>query len=177
MLKSYLLALRVNLDTFKSSAPTTVSKIQIELSRWEDWCQEQNLIIGNLNSQNDINNWVDSFKTKYISIQTVIYTALTQNQINQRLLSLDLIKKLSDNLKNDPKTGDQLNDWLNSLPVKSDLVVSKLKNATDLTQTKQLSNRFVNFYSDAKNKLIDADRYLQNMLSDLKAVAIKLNQL
>jgi len=112
-----------------------------------------------------------------IAIQTVIYTALTQNQINQRLLSLDLIKKLSDNLKNDPKTGDQLNDWLNSLPVKSDLVVSKLKNATDLTQTKQLSNRFVNFYSDAKNELIDADRYLQNMLSDLKAVAIKLNQL
>lgn len=177
MLKSYLLALRVSLDTFKNSAPTTVSKIQIELSRWEDWCQEQNLIIGNLNSQNDINSWVDSFKTKYISIQTVIYTALTQNQINQRLLSLDLIKKLSDNLKSDSKTGDQLNDWLNSLPVKSDLVASKLKNATDLTQTKQLSNRFVNFYSDAKNELIDADRYLQNMLSDLKAVAIKLNQL
>jgi len=53
MLKSYLLALRVSLDTFKSSAPTTVSKIQIELSRWEDWCQEQNLIIGNLNSHSN----------------------------------------------------------------------------------------------------------------------------
>jgi hypothetical protein len=176
MLKSYLLALRVSLDTFKTSSATTTEKIQIELSRWEDWCQEQNLIIINLNSQDDINNWVNDFKTKYIPIQTVIYTALTQNQINQRLLSLQLITKLAEKLKLDPKTGNLLNDYLSSLPVKSDLVSARLKNAFDLTQTKQLSNRFVNFYSDAKTELYAADRYLQNMLSDLKAVAIKLNQ-
>lgn len=176
MLKSYLLVLRVSLDSFKTLSPTATQKIQIELSRWEDWCQEQNLIIGSLNGQNDINGWVDDFQIKYIPIQSVIYTALTQNQINQRLLSLDLIKKLAESLKNDPKNGDQLNDWLNSLPVKSDLVMTKLKNAEDSTQTKQLSNRFVNFYSKAKTELNDADRYLQNMLSDLRAVAIKLNQ-
>ena len=177
MLKSYLLALRVNFDSFKTLSGITTQKIQIELSRWEDWCQEQNLIIDNLNSQNDISSWVDDFQTKYIPIQTVIYTALTQNQINQRLLSLELIKKLAENLKANPQTGDLLNDWLNSLPVKSDLVSAKLKNAQNLTQTKQLSNRFINFYSNAKTELNEADRYLQNMLSDLKAVAIKLNQL
>lgn len=176
MLKSYLMALRVSLDEFKNYNPTTVSKIQIELSRWEDWCAEQNLIIPNLNSQDDITTWVETFKEKYISIQQIIYTALTQNQINQRLQILDLIKILSDNIKNDPKTGTTLNDWLSSLPVKSDLVMASINTTTDLTQAKQLSNRFDNFYPPAKVELNRTNTYLTNMLSDLRAVAIKLNQ-
>jgi len=176
MLKSYLLALRVSLDEFKTQNPTTTEKTQIELSRWEDWCSEQNLIIPNLNTQADITTWVDTFKEKYVSIQQVIYVSLSQNQINQKIETLNLIKKLSDDIKNDPKTGTILNDWLSSLPVKSDLVMSSLKATTDLTQAKQLSNRFDNFYPEAKSQLNRTNNYLVNMLSDLRAVAIKLNQ-
>lgn len=176
MLKSYLMALRVSLDEFKNYNPTTVSKTQIELSRWEDWCAEQNLIIPNLNNQDDITTWVETFSEKYVSIQQIVYTALTQNQINQRLQILDLTKILSDNIKNDPKTGTTLNDWLSSLPVKSDLVMASINTTTNLTQAKQLSNRFDNFYPQAKVELNRTNNYLTNMLSDLRAVAIKLNQ-
>ncbi len=176
MLKTYLMALRVSLDEFKSYNPTSISKTQIELSRWEDWCAEQNLIIPNLNSQQDITNWIDIFKEKYVSIQQIIYTTLTQNQINQRLEILNLTKLLSENIKNDPKTGTMLNDWLSALPIKSDLVTASLKIATDFTTAKQLSNRFDNFYPEAKVELNRTNIYLTNMLSDLRAVAIKLNQ-
>lgn len=176
MIKTYLMALRVSLDEFRANNPTSTEKTQIELSRWEDWCSEQNLIIPNLNSQQDITTWIDSFKEKYVSIQSVIYTALTQNQINQRLQTLDYIKQLSTDIKNDPKTGDQLNDWLSALPVKSDLVLGSIKTTTDMTQAKQLSNRFDNFYPEAKSELNRTNNYLTNMLSDLRAVAIKLNQ-
>lgn len=176
MLKSFLMALRVSLDKFKTPDSSVTQKIQIELNRWEDWCQEQNLIITNYTNQPDITNWVNNFKTKYFAIQTVIYTALTQNQINQRLLSLNLLTTLAESMKSDPKTGDQLNEWLSALPIKSDLVTGKLNSAQSLTQSKQLSNRFNNFYPDAKIQLNGADTYLKNMLSDLRAVAIKLNQ-
>jgi len=176
MLKSYLMALRVSLDEFKTQNPTSTEKIQIELSRWEDWCAEQNLIIPNLNSQEDITNWTDSFKEKYVSIQQVIYTTLTQNQINQKLETLNLIKQLSIDIKNDPKIGVMLDDWLSALPVKSDLVNASLKTATDLTQAKQLTSRFNDFYPEAKSELNRTNIYLTNMLSDLRAVAIKLNQ-
>ena len=176
MLKSYLMALRVSLDEFKDQNPTVTSKIQIELSRWEDWCNEQNLIIPNLNSQADITDLITVFKEKYIFIQQIIYTALTQNQINQRLQILDLTKQLSESIKSDPKTGTMLNDWLSALPVKSDLVMASLKTTSDLSQAKQLINRFNNFYPDAKSELNRTNIYLTNMLSDLRAVAIKLNQ-
>ena len=176
MLKSYLIALRVSLDEFKNQNPTTTQKTQIELSRWEDWCAEQNLIIPNLNSQQDITNWTETFSSQYITIQQIIYTALTQNQINQRLEILEQTKKLSENIKNDPKTGTMLNDWLSALPVKSDLVTASLKITTDLTQPKQITSKFNNFYSDAKVELNRTNNYLINMLSDLRAVAIKLNQ-
>ncbi len=176
MLKSYLMALRVSLDEFKKYNPTTTEKNQIELSRWEDWCSEQNLIIPNLNSQLDLTNWSETFATKYITIQNAIYIALTQNQINQKLETLDLIKQLSDNIKNDPKTGTMLNDWLSALPVKTDLVNSSLKSTLELTQTKQYTNRFNNFYPDVKVELNRTNIYLTNIISDLKAVAIKLNQ-
>lgn len=176
MLKTYLMALRVSLDEFKSQNQTSTEKTQIELSRWEDWCSEQNLIIPNLNTQQDITIWLEGFTEKYIDIQQVIYTALTQNQINQRLYILDLTKLLSKNIKNDPKTGTMLNDWLSSLPVKSDLVMSSLKITDELSQNKQLKNRFENFYPEVKSELNRTNNYLINMLSDLRAVAIKLNQ-
>jgi len=176
MIKAYLITLRVSLDEFKKQNPTSTEKTQIELSRWEDWCAEQNLIIPNLNNQVDITNWLDTFKEKYILIQQVIYTALTQNQINQHLEILDLTKTLANDIKKDSKTGTMLNDWLSALPIKSDLVMSSLKTTTDLTQVKQLSSRFSNFYEEAKIELNRTNIYLTNMLSDLRAVAIKLNQ-
>ena len=176
MIKSYLITLRVSLDEFKKQNPTSTEKTQIELSRWEDWCAEQNLIIPNLNNQVDITNWLDTFKEKYVLIQQVIYTALTQNQINQRLEILDLTKTLANDIKKDSKTGTMLNDWLSALPIKSDLVMSSLKTTTDLTQVKQLSGRFSNFYEETKIELNRTNIYLTNMLSDLRAVAIKLNQ-
>jgi len=176
MLKSYLMALRVSLDEFKVQNTTNISKTQIELSRWEDWCSEQNLIIPNLNSQLDITDWTISFKEKYLSIQQIVYIALTQNQINQRLEILDLTKKLSIDIKNDPKTGTQLNDWLSALPIKSDLVMGSLKTTQDLSQVKQLNSRFDNFYPEVKIELNRVNNYLTNILSDLRAVAIKLNQ-
>jgi len=176
MLKTYLLALRVSLDEFKTYNSTTTEKTQIELSRWEDWCSEQNLIIPNLNSQEDIINWTTDFSDKYITIQNIIYSALTQNQINQKLEILDLTKLLSDNIKNNPKTGTMLNDWLSALPVKTDLVNSTLKTVSDLTVPKQNTSKFNDFYPEAKAELNRTNIYLTNILSDLRAVAIKLNQ-
>lgn len=176
LLKSYFLAIRVKLDEFESQDPTETEKIQIELKKWEDWADEQNLIIGNLNNQNGISDWVSLFKEKYIAIQVVSYTGLVQDQINQRRFILEKITDLSTKMRTDPKLVDQLSEWLNNLPVKSDLVNQSLQKAKLSTQTTQFGRTFSDFYPTAKSNIYEADSYLQKMISDLRAVAIKLNQ-
>jgi hypothetical protein len=174
LLRSYLLALRIRLDEFKSKDPTETEKIQIELSKWEGWLDEQNLVIGNFNNQSDIKIWSQTFTDKYIPLQTIAYTALVQNQVNQRLLILEKIIALGEKLKKDPNLGDKLTSYLSNLPIKSDLALDGLSKAQKATSIKQLGNRFTNFYADAKVEINRTDAYLQNMISDLRAVAIKL---
>ncbi|MBP6989580.1 hypothetical protein KBB48_02300 [Candidatus Shapirobacteria bacterium] len=176
MLKSYLMALRVGLDKYKSINPNDTEKSQIEIKKWEDWTDEQNLIIPNFNNTSDIQNWAKTFQSRYIEIQKVIYSGLTQANINLRLYNLNEIKLLADTIKSDQNNPDPTNDWFASYPVKSDLILKSFQNASTLRNQNQKGRFFSNFYPEVKVEINKADGYLKNLLTDLKSIAIKLNQ-
>lgn len=176
MFKTYLVALRVDLDRFKESNPTETEKNQIKISKWEDWFDEQNLIIPSFNNESDTSKWVNKFKTNYVAIQKDIYTALVQHEINFKLKILDEVKSLAEEIQNSPQLPTESQQWFTNLPIKSDLIMENLKNAISYTEKVQNLSKFSNFYTNSKNEINKANNYLIDIMKDLKSIAIKLNQ-
>ncbi|MCX6726442.1 MAG: hypothetical protein NTY75_01350 [Candidatus Shapirobacteria bacterium] len=172
-LKTYLQALRVYLDKYKSADPATTDKFQTELQNWENWFNEQLLIVPNFNNANDLNNWVKDFIIKYIDIQQSIYSALVYNQINHQKYTLGLLNSLIDTAKADPNIKPENQLWLNNFTVRSDLVNTSLEETASLTIKKQYQTRFDNFYPDAKSGLNTANNYLRQIYDNLKIIIVK----
>ncbi len=171
--KSYLTALRLDLDRFKQANPTDTSKYQIEIQKLENWFDEQNSVVSAYNNEDDLKIFANAFTKKYIGIQQTIYTSLALHQINQTTLNLAQIQALAQNIKTDPKINPQSTDWQGSLTIKADTVNSTLKQAFMDTQIKQSTQRFNNFYPTSKKSITRATQYLSDMLSDLKSVVIQ----
>jgi len=169
------MALRVGLDKYKTINPSNTEISQIENKKWEAWLDEQNLIIPNFNNLSDIKTWSTEFKSRYIEIQRSIYTSLTQSQINLRLQILADIKSLADNIRNDPKNQNYLDDWYANYPVKSDLINKSLQSAAQLCNRTQRNKNFNNFYPEVIIEINRADGYLKNLITDLRSATIKLN--
>lgn len=173
MLKSFLMALRVSLDKYKNINPVNTEKNQIQLSKWEEWLDEQNLIIPNFTNSSDIKEWATLFKNRYLEIQNAFYQALTQADVNLRLYNLNEIKLLAEEIKTDPKNNNFTQDWFASFPVKSDLIKNSLETATALAQKPQKARTFDNYYPEVRVQTQKADSYLESLLADLKAITIK----
>ena len=173
MLKSFLMTLRVALDKYKSSNISNTGKIQISLQKWEDWLDEQNLILPNFTNSADIKEWATTFKSRYLEIQTTYYQALTQAAINLRLYNLDEIKKLAELIKTDPQNDNFTENWFANFPVNSDLINKSLEKANTIAQKPQKNKTFNNFFPEVRVEISKADSYLKNILSDLKAITIK----
>jgi len=173
MLKSFLMTLRVGLDKYKMMNPVDTQKYQIQLKKWEEWLDEQNLIIPNLENSIDISNWADTFKSRYIEIQQVIYTALTQSKVNLCLFNLNDINLLANAIKSDPENTYFTDDWFANFPIKSDLITDSLRQAIAATQIPQTGRNFVDFYPEVRLQTNKADTYLKSLLVDLKSVTIK----
>lgn len=176
MLKAFLMALRVDLDKYKSINSTETEKLQIELSKWEAWFEEQNLVAGSFNNDDDVKKWVSEFKSKYVQIQQIIYTSMVQGEVNLRQSTLNQILSLAQEIKASPNIDPKGQEWFQSLPVKVDLINSSLKSAQETTKQKQSANRFTEFYSDSKRYLNKSVSYLLQMESDLKSIVIKFSQ-
>ena len=174
MLKSFLMALRVGLDKYKSINSLNTEKTQIQLSKWEDWLDEQNLIIPNYTNSTDLKNWATIFKSRYLEIQQTTYQALTQAGINLRLSNLNEIKLLADTIKTDPKNNNSTDDWFADFPIKSDLINASLESALTIAQKPQKAKTFMNFFPQVNIETQKADSYLKSLLSDLKAITIKI---
>lgn len=166
-LKTYLIALRSLLDDYKSANPLVTEKNQVELSRWENWLNEQNTIVSAFNNSNDIRKWASDFQSKYITLQQIIYTALIQHEINLQTLTLTDIKALTGNLQALSSLSQESQRWLGALQVKYDLITDSFKTATDYTQKSQNSTRFSNFYPEAKSELSRANSYLRDIYNNL----------
>ncbi len=173
MLKSFLMTLRVGLDKYKNSDLSKTGKIQVSLQKWEDWLDEQNLILPNFTNSADIKDWATTFKNRYLEIQTIYYQALTQAAINLRLYNLNEIKILADTIKTDSQNNNFTENWFANFPVNSDLINKSLENANTIAQKPQKGKTFSNFFPEARVEILKADSYLKNILSDLKAVTIK----
>lgn len=168
---AYLMALRVSLDGFKAANPTDTGKDQIELSKWEGYFREQNTIVNAINNDQDLAKWVDDFKGNYVDIQTAVYAAIAQGQVNQRLTALNQIKQLADTIRNSSNVRTDNLQWYTDIPIQSDLATTALKNAINLTTKKQFqSYQFDNLYPDIKSNLSLADGYLAQMFSNLKII-------
>jgi len=175
MLKAYLMALRVKMDQYESQSPTETEIRQIELSKLEEWLEEQNTIVSSINNENDISEWAETFKSKYITIQQQIYASLIQDEINQKTLILENIKKLANEIKNSPKIKQESQQWFSGLPIKSDLIMASFDDASQKTKQKQSSNKFQNFYPEAKISLNKANGYLTEMTENLKSIVLKFS--
>lgn len=141
MLKSYLMALRVQLDTYKSANPEATTSIKSDLSAHESW----------LETNQDLND-------RYLAIQQSIYTALVQHQINRQQLALHLLQNQA-SLINNP--------LLSSLPSKYSQISSHFQKAILITQKSQYST-FNNFYSDAKTELAKSQNLLIDISNTIK---------
>lgn len=173
MLKSFLMALRVGLDKYKSINSLNTQKSQIQLSKWEQWLDEQNLIIPNYTNSVDLKNWATTFKSRYLEIQQVTYLALTQAAINLRLYNLNEIKLLAQIIKADPKNNNYTDDWFTDFPIKSDLINTSLESAMTIALKPQRGKTFTNFLPEVNIQTQKANSYLRILLTDLKAITIK----
>ncbi|MFA6518638.1 MAG: hypothetical protein WCV93_03270 [Candidatus Shapirobacteria bacterium] len=176
LLKSYLLALRVSLDPYKTQNPTETEKNQIEISKWETYFDEQNSIVSALNNEADISRWANDFKTKYISIQQVIYAALVRQEVNQKSSIIADIETLATTIQSNPNLKPEGQNWFSNLPIKIDLVKTATNDAFNQSQRQQNQNNFINFYPSAKVELNKATGYLTEINDNLKSIVIKFWQ-
>lgn len=174
MLKAYLMSLRVKLNQYEAQNPTETETRQIELSKLEEWLDEQNTIVSSINNESDISQFAETFRGKYVTIQQQIYSSLVRDRVNQQTLILRNIIKLANDIKNSPKVKPESQQWFSSLPVISDLVTTSLDSAVKKTKKEQYSTTsFQDFYPEAKVDLNKANNYLIEMVSNLKSIVIK----
>lgn len=176
VLKTYLVALRVMLNDYKTSDFTQTENIQTELTNWESWLDQQLPIITAFNNTKDLQTWVKVFQSKYIQIQRSIYTSLIQNEVNLRGLTLNQIQSLFQNIQNNPHIKPDSQQWIQSYSDKSNLASSAINNALLLTKKNQPTDRFLNFYPNAQTNLDQSRKYLTEITSDLKLIIIKFYQ-
>ena len=174
--KSYLMALRVSLDSYKDANPDATTNVQTNLSNWETWFSDQQTLVSAFTNDSDLAPWTVEFKNNLIQIQQTISTALVQNVVNLRQQTLNLIQQLAIDIKNNPKIKPESQQWLDSITAKSNLVSTNINQAMALTQKKQLSGRFSDFYPEAKTKLNLSRQYLIEITRDLKLIVTKFYQ-
>lgn len=177
MMRAYTIALRTKLNLNRQINPIITQKNQIELSKWESWFDEQNSVIPALNNESDITKWSQEFTNKLIVIKQYWYTALVQDEVNLRQITLKDLKELSAIVQTSlSSTNPEIQQWLTSLPIKSDLVDTSLRNAVNATLKPQDQNQFNNFYPDAKEEISKANSYLLEINNNLKSIVIKFGQ-
>jgi hypothetical protein len=173
LLKTYLMYLRVLLAKHSGSSPTETERLQIELSKWEAYFDEQNSIVTSLNNESDITVWSADFAQKYITVQQLLYTTLVQHEINQRTEVTAMLQSLTNQIQNSGKINSDI-QWFSDLPIKFDLVAQSLSKSAATSVTRQNNpTRFYNFYPDAKLELNKAKNYLAQIATDLKVIVIK----
>ncbi|MFA4827130.1 MAG: hypothetical protein WC596_02635 [Candidatus Shapirobacteria bacterium] len=174
-LRAYLIALRVDLDKYRSVNTTETEKFQIELGKLESWCLEQNLIIDSLNNEEDVKKWIgDQFVPNFMTIRQATATALVLHENNQILTILNSLKSLTSDIKLATQNNLTAQSLLSSMPIKYDLVTISTQNAYTLTQTKQYSgNQFNDFYPNAKKEITKAQGYLVEIQNSLKSLVNK----
>lgn len=168
--RAYLMTLRVTLDSHQSVNPTETESKKIDLSKWEAYFNEQNTVVSAINNDTDLTKWVSEFQTKYLDIQQSIYSAITQDQINQRQLSQNLIKSLADQIRSSPKIKTDNTQWYSNLNIQSDLINQAVADSIALTKKNQYQTKFIEFYPDIKNNLNRIDSYLSQMLGNLNII-------
>jgi len=172
-LKTYLIALQIDLNKYIALDTESTQKLQNELLKWENWLESQQKVVNNINSDQDLKKWAELFQQKYPQIQNAIYSALSQNEINLRLQTLSKIQLLASNIKVDPKIKPQSLQWLDSLTSKSEKITKNLQNAKAIYQKNLDQQKFTNFYPDIKFEINSATSTLKEATNDLKLTIVK----
>jgi hypothetical protein len=173
LLKSYLLALRVKLEKYSSSNPNETDKSKIEISSWEKWLNEQNLILNTINNLDDVKSQSNSFKSHHNEILKTIYSALVRDQINYQANILNRLQVLGDQLKASPQIPQDQIQWFSPIIISADLINQSFTQALESTKQYQVGNDFNNFYPEATKQLSKADGYLLDISKTLKSIIIK----
>ncbi len=174
-LKTYLRALRVKLDIYKTSDPTNTNKLQIELSKLENYFDEQNSIITTLNNDADIQNNATDFHIQYIHVQQIEAASLVQSEYNLRLSTLNELKSYITQLQTDSTLTTEGKQSLSNEIIKADNALTNLNNAQDIVNQNMgpSTYQFSDFYPDAKAKLVTANQYEIDIINDLQNILVR----
>jgi hypothetical protein len=176
MFKSYLMALRVMLDVYKTADFSQTETDQNNLKDLEIWFDQQIPIVSAVSNDHDLQSWVNDFVIKYKLIQQSIYTALVQDEANLRWLTLNQSQTLMQNIKNNPHLITDSQQWLQSYTDKSTLTTNAINAAMALTKKNQTGTRFANYYPSAKDNFKLARKNLTGIVGDLKLIIIRFYQ-
>ncbi len=174
-LKTYLRALRVKLDIYKTSDPTNTNKLQIELSKLENYFDEQNTIVTTLNNDADIQNNATDFRIQYIHVQQIEAASLVQSEYNLRLSTLNELKSYITQLQTDSTLTTEGKQSLSNEIIKADNALTNLNNAQDIVNQNMgpSTYQFSDFYPDAKAKLVTANQYEIDIINDLQNILVR----
>ncbi|MFA6250733.1 MAG: hypothetical protein WC686_04515 [Candidatus Shapirobacteria bacterium] len=175
-LRTYALALQFYIDKLKSQQPQEIEKSQIELTAWEKWLKEQNLILESINNADDLKDYLAEFKKNYIGIQKSLYSALVKNRINYQKLNLQRLSIIEQDLKSLPDIPASELAWFDPVTVKIDLINQAFSQSLSYTNQKQNQRSFDNFYPDSTLELTKVDNYLLDISKTLKSIIIKFTK-
>jgi len=170
-LRTYLTLLRTQLAQHQDQHPDTTFNLQNQLLEHESWLSDQNQQLVSATDADKINNINSQFNSEYFQIQKTLYSSLIQNQINTQTKALNLLQQLREDIQ---KTNQQIDPlWFTNLDNNSKSILPLLQKAYSLTQKKQYSHRFNNFYPTAQKELETSHSHLIQMQSTLKTIINK----
>ena len=175
LLSAYLTLLHGSLDIYKSTSPDLTAHIQQQLFDQQVWLTNQLKQINQIQSQNQLNIYTQTFEQKYIQIQTSIATARIQNQINHQQLIIKQIEDLILRLKAERQLDQQAQNWISQID--TDLLTCQpyLTEAYKETQTKQNTRKFNDFYPDAIDQITKSKQTLTKTILDLQSLLKKFS--
>jgi hypothetical protein len=177
MLISYLTALRINTDTYKSVNSESTVQSQENLLNSEKWLDEQNQIIKTITTKLNLQTWLNKFAEKYPEIQKNIYTALVTDEINLQLLTLNKINELILKIQSNPNISEPNKALANQISEQSISVSSSLKSSYEMViNPKNTSRKYDQIYIDTTDELNISKNILSEMRNSLKLLITKTNE-
>ncbi len=176
MLRTFLMAQRVQLGKYKSADPTDTEKFEIDIQKWEAWLLEQNSVVNSLITEEDLKNNTVEFKPKHIQIQQLSYNASLQHQVNYYSLLLAQVQTYAITIKSSGLKPEGEQPY-SEMQIKYDLVKQAFDAALATPKSASVNAfAFNNFYPEGKRELDKAKRYLTELRQDLATLLIRYSQ-
>jgi hypothetical protein len=166
--RTYLIYLSSKLDQCHFRPETTKLLQQLSQQR-QDWLFEQNKQIGNSQELSQLQPLSLEFSQKYPEILSLIYSALSQIQIDQQQFILQQITDLKQSVQTQNSQVDP--QWFEDFDKQTSQINQHLQNAFLLLPPE--NTQALKFYKEVQKELQSSQSLLIKTKEDLKSVIVK----